>query len=173
MQSLQRPQARSWHQNGSPASIPRSSAVQRRVVRVSAAIAAPPTATDAKPRIAVTCGDPAGIGPEVVLKAISDPSITEVADITIFGSAELLARSHKELCQSLKAHRRGVEWLPDLTSLPLHDVALKPWVIPGVVPHLGTNASGEASYRFLEAAITETMAGESCRAGGVDAHGIT
>jgi 4-hydroxythreonine-4-phosphate dehydrogenase len=28
------------------------------------------------PRLAITLGDPAGIGPEVILKALADPSIT-------------------------------------------------------------------------------------------------
>jgi 4-hydroxythreonine-4-phosphate dehydrogenase len=33
----------------------------------------------AKPIIAVTMGDPSGIGPEIILKAIKDPIIKKVA----------------------------------------------------------------------------------------------
>lgn len=95
----------------------------------------------------------------MLLKAISDPAISDLAEITVFGSAALLARARAELAQCLAAAKRGDSWLPDLKSLRLRDVPLKAWVVPGVVPHLGTNASGEASFRFLEAAITETLAG--------------
>jgi len=125
-----------------------------------------------------------GIGPEVVLKSLfSDPSITQLADITVFANRELLARSHAELRQCLAAHDqpprraadgggagaqciRSADWLPELDAVPLHNVGLKAGVVPGVVPHLGTSASGEASFRFLEAAITETMAGEAGWLGG-------
>lgn len=157
MRGLHRPELRL---DGSCASKTPLVSVRRHAVRVRATVAAPPAAgADAKPRIAITCGDPAGIGPEVVLKSISDPAISSLADITIFGSAELLQRSSDELRQCLQAHGRSADWIPERGRLRLQDVPLKPWVLPGVVPHLGTNASGEASFRFLEAAITETMAG--------------
>jgi 4-hydroxythreonine-4-phosphate dehydrogenase len=38
-----------------------------------------------KPRIAITLGDPAGVGPEVVVKALHDPEIAELADYSIVG----------------------------------------------------------------------------------------
>ena len=38
-----------------------------------------------RPVIAVTLGDPAGIGPEVVLKALADPTIAPLAAWTIVG----------------------------------------------------------------------------------------
>ena len=39
------------------------------------------------PRIAVTLGDPAGVGPEVVVKALADPSIASLARWLIVGDA--------------------------------------------------------------------------------------
>jgi hypothetical protein len=201
--------ARAWR----PTAPARRAPAPRRPMRAAAAVAAPPpTGTRTKPRIALTCGDPAGIGPEVssepealepaqsspkarappcrtvrvpvplcsqtpsstlapprrrrrhpprqvVLKAVSDPSISDAADVTVFGAPELLRRSHAELRLALGAQRRPADWLPDPDTLKLRPVSLAPWVAPGVVPHLGTKASGEASFRFLEAAITETLAG--------------
>ena len=38
-----------------------------------------------KPRIAVTTGDPAGIGPEIALRASRDPAVTAVCDPVIYG----------------------------------------------------------------------------------------
>jgi 4-hydroxythreonine-4-phosphate dehydrogenase len=42
-------------------------------------------------RIAVTMGDPAGIGAEVILKALADPEIASLADWFIIGDASVLA----------------------------------------------------------------------------------
>ncbi|MDK1032295.1 MAG: hypothetical protein QGD94_09840 [Planctomycetia bacterium] len=44
------------------------------------------------PRIALTMGDPAGIGPEVLLKALLDPDIRRLADFTVFGDSRLWPR---------------------------------------------------------------------------------
>ena len=41
--------------------------------------------------IGLSMGDPAGIGPEVIVKALADPKIRELANFVIFGSSELLA----------------------------------------------------------------------------------
>lgn len=39
------------------------------------------------PRIAITVGDPAGIGPEIAAKALSDPRVHDVCDPVLFGPA--------------------------------------------------------------------------------------
>ncbi|MCU0384289.1 MAG: 4-hydroxythreonine-4-phosphate dehydrogenase PdxA, partial [Cyclobacteriaceae bacterium] len=44
-----------------------------------------------KPRIGITLGDPNGIGPEVVLKALADHRITEHFVPVIYGSGRALA----------------------------------------------------------------------------------
>jgi 4-hydroxythreonine-4-phosphate dehydrogenase len=48
----------------------------------------------ARPRIGVTVGDPAGIGPEIARKAGSDPRVSAVCDIVLYGpsSDEEVAR---------------------------------------------------------------------------------
>jgi 4-hydroxythreonine-4-phosphate dehydrogenase len=38
-----------------------------------------------KPRIAITCGDPAGIGPEIAQKAAADPAVLDVCEPVIYG----------------------------------------------------------------------------------------
>ena len=47
-------------------------------------------------KIAVTLGDPAGVGPEVVVKALADPSIASLAHWLIVGDADVL-RSAQDL----------------------------------------------------------------------------
>ena len=41
--------------------------------------------TDRLPRIAITVGDPSGIGPEIAVKSSLDPRVREVAEIVIYG----------------------------------------------------------------------------------------
>jgi 4-hydroxythreonine-4-phosphate dehydrogenase len=41
-----------------------------------------------KPRIGITTGDPAGIGPEIVVKALQDPRILEICEPIVFGMTD-------------------------------------------------------------------------------------
>ena len=44
-----------------------------------------------RPRIAVPIGDPAGIGPEIVVKALSDPAVTDAAECVVIGDRWILS----------------------------------------------------------------------------------
>ena len=46
-----------------------------------------------RPLLAITMGDPAGVGPEVVLKALADPSISAICRPLVVGSAAMLERT--------------------------------------------------------------------------------
>ena len=41
------------------------------------------------PRVAITVGDPAGIGPEIVARACADSRVTDVCDPVVYGPADL------------------------------------------------------------------------------------
>ena len=43
-----------------------------------------------KPRIAISLGDPAGVGPEVALKALNDPEVAALADYCLVGDASVI-----------------------------------------------------------------------------------
>ena len=45
---------------------------------------------DYRPTIAITMGDPAGIGAEVIVKALSDPRLRQAARYIIYGMNEML-----------------------------------------------------------------------------------
>ena len=47
----------------------------------------------ARPIIAVTMGDPSGIGPEIILKALNDQAIRKVARPLILGDWGVLERT--------------------------------------------------------------------------------
>lgn len=95
-------------------------------------------------RLVISMGDPAGIGAEVILKALFDrPN----ADITIAGNRAYLTELYDRLsCPNLANPK-------DLNILDLD--------LPEEIT-LGKESaiSGEASFRYLETAIDRTLAGE-------------
>jgi 4-phospho-D-threonate 3-dehydrogenase / 4-phospho-D-erythronate 3-dehydrogenase len=108
--------------------------------------------TLSKPLIAVTMGDPAGIGAEVVVKALADPEIRRLGRFIIYGLDEALEYAADQ-----------AEINPYWFRVP-HDVAsrIESGVIvadfdecPVLSPHLhcATTDGGHASMRFLDAAI--------------------
>ena len=101
------------------------------------------------PHLALTLGDPAGIGPEIVLKALADPTILEQSRVTVFGSRSVLEQTYLHLIdQTLHlAH-------PD--NLTLVDIPLPSPITPGV----GNSITGAASFSYLQQALQKTLAGD-------------
>jgi 4-hydroxythreonine-4-phosphate dehydrogenase len=105
-------------------------------------------------RLVVTLGDPAGIGPEVVLKALAS-SVALNSEITVVGSRSLLNKTYRQLrsCQPDQP-------LADPNQLEILDVAIAPALAQQIVMGRGNAASGSASFRYLQTAIERTLAGE-------------
>ncbi|HWP23167.1 MAG TPA: 4-hydroxythreonine-4-phosphate dehydrogenase PdxA, partial [Candidatus Binatia bacterium] len=70
-----------------------------------------------KPIVAITMGDPAGIGPEVVLKALRDPHIKKVSRPLILGDWGVLQRTQEGKRGSTKL----ICWRPGMPLLPMLD----------------------------------------------------
>ena len=66
-----------------------------------------------RPRIAITMGDPAGIGPEVVLKALADPTTSALARWRLVADDSVLERTVDAL---------GLPWPPALEVINDHTV---------------------------------------------------
>lgn len=105
--------------------------------------------TPNRPHLAVTLGDPAGIGPEVILKALADPEIAQNCQITLVGSRRLLQECYQQLKQQTA--------IADPEQFPILDIDLNQEAIA-----LGTGnaASGAASFAYMQAAIARTLAGD-------------
>jgi 4-hydroxythreonine-4-phosphate dehydrogenase len=54
-----------------------------------------PHPIDQLPTIALTMGDPAGVGPEIVLKALADPRIAPLANWTVVGDSRILEMAER------------------------------------------------------------------------------
>ncbi len=52
--------------------------------------------TPQKPLLALTMGDPAGIGPEIVVKTATDPQVTQIAKVVVFGSPDILQEAIRQ-----------------------------------------------------------------------------
>ncbi len=100
------------------------------------------------PRLVVTIGDPSGIGPEVILKALTQVSV-EQARITLCGDRRLFVQAYQDL------RALGCE-VANPEDFEILDV---PTDRSGLVTGVGNAASGEAGFRALEAAILATNGG--------------
>ena len=55
-----------------------------------------------KPLIAVTMGDPAGVGPEIVAKSLASEEVTDVADCVIVGDRKCMENAIRIVGADLK-----------------------------------------------------------------------
>src|SRR5437870_13287746 len=120
------------------------------------------SARRALPRIGITMGDPAGIGPEVVLKAVAEEEIRDICQPVIIGDAQLLAHNARTLdLQCGYQIVRHDERLPDQINGPVifHLDNIQGHVESGIE----SGVAGKAAAGYIEAA------GELCAAGSIDA----
>ena len=118
---------------------------------------------DPRPKLAITIGDPAGIGPEVVLKALADPATRADFDITVVGSHILLDQAYTHLrqtrCLSVGTTGEG-DHLPLVCPGDLDILDPEPDSVLAVNWGQPTVLSGQASFTYMTTAIAHTLAGE-------------
>lgn len=140
---------------------------------------------DYRPTIAITMGDPAGIGPEVIVKALADPILRHRARYIIYGMNELMSYA-ADLAEY------DVFWWRDqyngrLRGYP-HDVVVVDYdqfsMLGSAVRH-PSKMGGEASMRFcldaieaankklVDAVVTAPIAKESWKLAGYHYPGHT
>jgi 1,2-dihydroxy-3,5-cyclohexadiene-1,4-dicarboxylate dehydrogenase len=113
-----------------------------------------------KPRIAIAVGDPAGIGPEVSLKAALDPAVRDACRVLLVGDADVLKR-HAAACRiavdlRVIARPEDGDWSGerlDVLDCARPDLAALDFGIPSA-------ASGRAALAFASAAIKAALAHE-------------
>jgi 4-phospho-D-threonate 3-dehydrogenase / 4-phospho-D-erythronate 3-dehydrogenase len=121
-----------------------------------------PAELPARPRVGITMGDPAGIGPEVVLKAVAEAEVQAVCQPIIIGDAQLLAHNARTLnLQCGYEIVRRDEELSSQTSDPIifHLNNIEGHIEPGIE----SSAAGKAAGQYIEAAV------ELCGAGSIAA----
>jgi 4-hydroxythreonine-4-phosphate dehydrogenase len=106
------------------------------------------------PKIAITLGDPAGIGTEVILKALANPVIRDLGEITLVGNRQLLEAGYRHLAAKL-----NTQDLVSLEEISVLDVPISQSIRDRICLGTGNAASGEASFAYLETAIAQTISG--------------
>ncbi len=110
-----------------------------------------------KPIVAITMGDPGGVGAEVIVKALADPAVRGLGRFIIYGFEELLEYAAdraeinpfwwREPHDEVRRIESGVIAADfDDLDCPFH-------------VHHATAAGGEASMRFLEEAVAGAKSG--------------
>lgn len=94
-----------------------------------------------KPRVAITVGDPAGIGPEIAARAAEDPRVAAACDVVLYGppadarfepgvlSAEAGRAAFEAICAAVRDAERGI--VDAVATAPINKLAFAraglPW----------------------------------------------
>lgn len=111
-----------------------------------------------RPVIGVTMGDPAGIGAEIIVKALSDARLRRRADFVVFGFSEQLAYMADSLELELGFHREHHEdvrrFAEGLVVLDYDELDQ-----PAALPRGPSKVGGVASMAFCQDAIAAARGG--------------
>jgi 4-hydroxythreonine-4-phosphate dehydrogenase len=134
-----------------------------------------------RPLIALTMGDPAGIGPEIIVKALSRPEVQSACRAVVVGDLGVIAKAANDTgtvdCAGMIAPVASVDDLGRTTArvpvLDLKNVDLNTFVYGKVLPQYG-RAAGEsieravklAIARKVDAVVTPPLQKESFKAAG-------
>lgn len=105
------------------------------------------------PCLAITMGDPAGIGSEIILKALALDSLDHAAQIMVIGNRQLLQFTYEHLLQHTNLTETD---LANPQTLSILDLPLDDSITLGQ----GDQVSGGFSFTCLEKAIALTLQGK-------------
>jgi 4-phospho-D-threonate 3-dehydrogenase / 4-phospho-D-erythronate 3-dehydrogenase len=114
---------------------------------------------DARPVIAVTMGDPAGVGPEVVVKALATAEVRAMCRPVVIGDAARL-RLAAQLC-GISIDIRVIDSPADAADHPATIDVIEPAAVSADIAWGAVSpAAGEAAFRFIERAAQLAIAGD-------------
>ncbi len=108
------------------------------------------TKKDHKNKLIISLGDPAGIGTEIILKALGSKSLNKNIHPLLVGCRNNIYTTYSKLV------KHGINDLPNPTNLDIFDIPLDKNVIPGVVD----KCTGEASFKWLVNATNLLLEGK-------------
>ena len=108
------------------------------------------------PKIVVTMGDPAGIGPEICLKLLGNTELATKCIVIVFGDRVVMEQA-ADLCglPKPKKYIRGLAEADTSCVLDIGAIALDQFEIGTV-----TAATGRAGYAYVENAINAALSGQ-------------
>ncbi|MGQ9837413.1 MAG: 4-hydroxythreonine-4-phosphate dehydrogenase PdxA [Cyanobacteriota bacterium] len=107
-------------------------------------------------KLALTLGDPLGIGPEIILKALAQPEVQACGPVTVIGDRQVLETTY----QLLKAKTAAPLADPAHLSIWDCDTGFRLYASELSQGYPGGNPdSGAASFIYLKTAIEQTLRG--------------
>jgi len=120
-----------------------------------------PSSQSLKPRVAVTMGDPCGIGPEILVKVLSSPDIRDVCTPVVVGDPGALRQAMA--LTGIRLDLRVIRDLSDFAALesPEQGVVLCPKGLSAADIRYGnpSRATCEAVVLYIETAVRAAMSG--------------
>ena len=117
---------------------------------------------NSQPKIALTMGDPAGVGPELCVFALNDAELQKVCTPIVFGDANVLSQVAKTLQQPFDPVVISLDqWSREHAAVTLPTVVDRDCIAadefqPGVI----NSNTGAASFVCIEAAIEAALAAQ-------------
>jgi 4-hydroxythreonine-4-phosphate dehydrogenase len=111
------------------------------------------------PLIAVTMGDGAGVGPEVVVRALADPRVRHLCRPVVIGDAARLERAARicELPMTVRPIEKAAQEQGESGRIDVLDLGLLPADLPfGEI----STVAGDAAYQYIRRAAELALAGE-------------
>ncbi|EDN66655.1 4-hydroxythreonine-4-phosphate dehydrogenase [Beggiatoa sp. PS] len=113
-----------------------------------------------KPIIAITLGDPAGVGPEIVVKSFSNPKVYEVCRPLVIGDKSVIANALTFCNKTANIHiiekpKQGKYQLGTIDLVNLQNIEIAKLQI-GTIQAM----CGQAAYDYIEKAVQLAMIGE-------------
>lgn len=111
------------------------------------------------PQIAVTMGDGAGIGPEVIVRALLDPTIARAARCVVIGDAERLRQAARIV--GLEPDIVAIETVGEAEFAPGRINVIDLGLLPPDLPFGAVSAvAGDAAYHYIRVASELAMSGQ-------------
>lgn len=138
-----------------------------------------------KPIIAVPLGDPAGIGPEIVVKAVVDAQVINTARVVVVGDPNVVKNACKITGIRAKIKEINIPAKGDYRAGVINLIAMNNIDMERLTLGEISGMCGKAAYEYIEKSISLANTGmadavatppinkESLRAGGVDFIGHT
>jgi 4-hydroxythreonine-4-phosphate dehydrogenase len=114
------------------------------------------------PRIAITMGDPAGVGPEICLRLLANADIAALCTPVVFGDAAVLsacaAKTGLPFRSRVMSPSEWADSFSDITEPGVLDLGV---IAPdGFAPGTIAAGTGLASYTYVNKAIDAALAGQ-------------
>ena len=114
---------------------------------------------EASPIIALTQGDPAGIGPEIIVKAFQDGALSTETKVLVIGDLQILKKKTKQIAPEIQVHsvnspREGLYQPGTIDIIDLNNVS------ENLRMGQASSEGGKASYEAINKAVTLALKDE-------------